>query len=176
MSTARVMLIDDDRSWLEALSEYLQRNGFFVVTAADPAEGLSLLRKNHIPLVVCDYDMPGMSGLDLVRSIRQQPRNVAILMVSNEEEPSLADRVLAEGARGFLPKTASPTQLVRKLRQILADLDGAAAHPSSPLHLWQRLLPSPPKARRGRSTNRPAAESRRAAGSRLGMSAAGRIK
>jgi CheY-like chemotaxis protein len=79
MNTARIMLIDDDRSWLEALSEYLQRNGFFVLTAADPAEGLSLLRNNNIPLVVCDYDMPGMSGLDLVRFIRQQPRNVAIL-------------------------------------------------------------------------------------------------
>jgi hypothetical protein len=60
------------------------------------------------------------------------------------------------GARGFLAKTTSPVQLVRKLQQILSDLDAAAAQPS-PLHLWQRLLPGPHKAKPGRNKNRPAA-------------------
>jgi DNA-binding response OmpR family regulator len=159
MNATCIALIDDDRSWLEVLSEYLQRQGFSVLTAADPVEGLALLRKNNISAVICDYDMPRMSGLDLIRSIRQQPGNVAILMVSNEEEPSLASRALAEGARGFLAKTASPMELVRKLRQILADQCAAATqHPA--LHLWQRLLPSPQKAKRARGRNRPAAWSR----------------
>jgi DNA-binding NarL/FixJ family response regulator len=159
MHATQIALIDDDRSWLEALAEYLQTKGFSVRTAVNPAEGLALVNRNNISVVVCDYDMPGMSGLELVRSICQQPRNIAVLMVSNEEEPSLAGRALAAGARGFLPKTSPPTQLVRKLRQILADLD-AVAQPSS-LHLWQRLLPSPYKGKSGRSKNRPAARSRR---------------
>ena len=156
MNAAQSVLIDDDRSWLEALSEYLQRKGFRVVAAADPAEALALLRKNRIAVVICDYNMPGMTGLDLVRSIRLQPGNVPVLMVSNEEEPSLAQRALAEGAWGFLPKTAAPTYLVRKLRQILTELDAAGA-PSATLHLWQRLLPSPQRVKRGRNKNRPAA-------------------
>jgi DNA-binding NarL/FixJ family response regulator len=161
MNAARIVLIDDDRSWLEALSEYLQRKGFGVVTAADPAEGLALLRNADISVVISDYDMPGMTGLELVRLIRRQQANVAVLVVSSAEEPSLANRVLAEGARAFLPKSASPAHLVRKLRQILGDLDQAAV-PTSSLHLWQRLLPSPRKLKRGENKNRPAARSRRA--------------
>jgi DNA-binding response OmpR family regulator len=153
MNAARIALIDDDRSWLEALSEYLERKGFSVSTATDPVEALALLRDNSIPLVICDYDMPGMSGLELVRCLREQRGNVAILMVSNQEEPSLAQRVLAEGARGFLAKTSSPVQLLRKLRQILADLDTERAQTSA-LHLWQRLLPSPQSLRRSRGKQR----------------------
>lgn len=142
MSAPRIAVIDDDRSWREALSEYLARKGFCVYTAADPAEGLALLRENSIPLVVCDYDMPGMDGLEVVRTLRKERAQVAILMVSNQEEPTLANRAMAEGARGFLPKTTSPMQLLRKLRQILVDLDTDRLR-TSRLQLWQRLLPSP---------------------------------
>jgi CheY-like chemotaxis protein len=155
MNDARIVLIDDDRSWLEPLSEYLEKKGFLVVAAADPAKGLALVRESNISVVICDYDMPGMTGLELLRSIRQQPGNVPVLLVSSAEEPALANRALAEGARGFLPKTVSPTHLVRKLRQILADLDAAA--PTLTLHLWQRLLPSPYQVKQGRNKNRPAA-------------------
>jgi CheY-like chemotaxis protein len=156
MNGTLIALIDDNRSWMEVLSEYLQRMGFSVVTAADPAEGLALVGKQNVSIVICDYDMPGMSGLDLIRMIRRQPGNVAILMVSNDEEPALASRALAAGARGFLAKTASPTQLVQRLRQILTDKGSPATHPSA-LHPWQRLLPSPQKAKNSRGRNRPAA-------------------
>jgi CheY-like chemotaxis protein len=149
MNAPRIALIDDDRSWLEVLSEYLERKGFHVYTAADPAKGLALLREHSISLVVCDYDMPGMDGLELVRTLRQQRAHVAILMVSNQEEPTLANRAMAEGARGFLPKTTTPTQLLRKLRQILVDLDTDRLRTST-LHLWQRLLPSPQNLQRSR--------------------------
>jgi CheY-like chemotaxis protein len=158
MNATGIALIDDDRSWLEVLSEYLQRKGFSVLTAADASEGLALLGQKNISLVICDYDMPGMTGLELIRSIRRQAGNVAVLMLSNDAEPSLARRALAEGARGFLAKTASPAQLLGKLRQILND-QGRAATQRPALHPWQRLLPSPHQARHGRGTNRPAARS-----------------
>jgi CheY-like chemotaxis protein len=152
MIAPRIALIDDDRSWLEVLSEYLQRKGFRVYTATGATEGLAMLREHSIPLVVCDYDMPGMDGLELIRTLHQQRANVGILMVSNQEDPGLVNRAMAEGARGFLPKTSSPTQLVRKLRQILTDLDDHCLR-SSRLHLWQRLLPSPQNLKRSCGKN-----------------------
>ncbi|HLJ92238.1 MAG TPA: response regulator [Gemmataceae bacterium] len=155
MNAVQIALIDDDRSWLEALAEYLETKGFSVCTAADPAEGLALLSQKNVAVVICDYDMPGMTGLELVRSIFEQPRSIAILMVSNEEDPSLAARALAAGACGFLTKTGSPSQLLQKVRQILAKRETAA--PASQLHLWQRLLPSPHRMKHGRNQRRPAA-------------------
>jgi DNA-binding NarL/FixJ family response regulator len=151
---AHIALIDDDRSWLEALSEYLRRKGFSVSTSADPADGLALLGRSKVSVVICDFDMPGMNGLELVRLICQQPYSVAVLMLSSQEQPSLASQALAAGARGFLAKTVAPAQLVRKLRQIVEELDALA---SPPLHVWQRLLPSPSSAKCRRNTDRPAA-------------------
>jgi CheY-like chemotaxis protein len=122
MNAPLIALIDDDHSWLAALAEYLQGKGFSVLTAVDPTDGLALVSQFNISVVICDYEMPGMSGLELTRSICRQLRNVAVLMVSGEEEASLAAQASAAGARGFLDKTTAPPQIVRKLRQILADL------------------------------------------------------
>src|SRR5262249_10985108 len=88
MGTApRIVRIDDNRDWLETLAEYLREKGYTVFTAADAPEGLACLARNEVALVVCDYHLPGMDGLELVRHLRKQQKDVAILLVSSEEEP-----------------------------------------------------------------------------------------
>jgi CheY-like chemotaxis protein len=141
-----ILLVDDDRAWLDTLSEYLRGKGFTVLAAHNAIEGLAALAKHKISLVVCDYRMPGMDGLAFVRHLQQHQDRVAVLMVSSDEEPALAARAVAAGARGFASKTIVPKQLLRKLQQIMDALTPTLPAPSS-LHLWQRLLPSPYKNR-----------------------------
>lgn len=147
MDTApRIVLIDDNRAWLETLAEYLREKGCTVFTASDAPQGLAHLTRNDVALVVCDYHLPGLNGLELVRQLRKQQKDVAVLMVSSEEEPALAARALAEGARAFLAKTTSPNVLLRQLRQLAEAASlwcGRAG-----LRPWQRLLPSPTRAGR----------------------------
>jgi two-component system chemotaxis response regulator CheY len=159
---SRIILIDDNHSWLETLSEYLRGKGFSVLTAADASQGLALLERTEVSLVICDYHMPGMNGLEFVRQLQRRGRHAAVLLVSSDEEPTLIRRALAEGVRAFLAKTSVPRDLLRIVRQLLE------ARPAPPtLHLWQRLLPGPQHVERKRKKDRPAARSHRVDSSRL---------
>ncbi len=156
----RILVIDDDRDWLEALTEYLRLKGYVVLPASSAAQGMDLIGRNDISLIICDYNMPGMDGLDLARWAHEHAHPAAILLLSSDERPSLAREALAAGAQGLLSKCASPTLLLRKIRQTL-DLGMHAADGSSALDLWQRLLPGPETAGRHRGKDRPAAHAQR---------------
>jgi DNA-binding NarL/FixJ family response regulator len=117
----QILLIDDDRAWLETLSEYLQTKGFATRTSDDPARGLKLLEDSAITLAVIDYHMPGMNGLELLRRLREHRPQVTVFLLSNAEEPFLAQRALAEGARAFLSKAAAPRLLARLVQDFFRE-------------------------------------------------------
>jgi CheY-like chemotaxis protein len=138
-----ILLVDDNPLWRETLAEYLQRKGFPVVTAEGGQPGLALLERNGIPVAVVDFNMPGMNGLELLRRLRERHRHVAVFLLSGEDDPSLPERARAAGARGFLSKTTSPRQLLRRLVEALeaVQLEVALIGIFSPSGL--RLLPGP---------------------------------
>jgi DNA-binding response OmpR family regulator len=160
----RIVLIDDDRAWLEALSEYLRSQGFDVLATVSPLEGLQLAHAQQAALVVCDYNMPQIDGLQLVHLLRERAYRAAVLMVSNASERSLARRALAAGAQAFLEKSTAPGQLLRKVRQLLE----SAPREDQPdvLKLWQRLLPGPKSGAVKRAKDKSAGRASRDGGSR----------
>src|SRR5438876_291842 len=138
----RILVIDDDYFWSETLAEFLRRRGFMVIEARDAAEGLGLLNKIEVSLIISDYRLPGMDGLHLLRLLQKQGRGVSVVMVSSEDELSLPKRALAAGAIAYLEKATSPVQFIRKIRQILSRI--LVKELTAPtLKLWQRLLPNP---------------------------------
>lgn len=145
-TTTQVLLIDDDRTWLQTLADCLERQGFEVRTADRPLAGLALLDRYDVGAVVLDFRMPEMDGLELLRQIRRR-RRVPVLLLSGEDDPALAGRALAEGARGFLSKGTAPRVLMERLRRFVAAavlesaVDWALRFPSD------RLLPPPRRAR-----------------------------
>jgi two-component system chemotaxis response regulator CheY len=136
-----ILLVDDNRAWLETLADYLNGRGFPVLTATDAAGGLALLNQHEVALVVCDYHMPDMDGLEFIRHLRHQRSQVIILMISSEDERTLAKRALAEGAHAYLTKSTAPRVLLRAVRQMVERATNL--HQLLP---WQRLLPSPSRA------------------------------
>jgi CheY-like chemotaxis protein len=126
--SSRIALIDDDRAWRETVSGYLHDNGFRVFTAEGGKRGLDVLEANEIHLAVIDFHMPEMDGIQLLRHLRRCPRRVTVLMVSGEDDPSLAARALAEGARAFLSKATSPSLLLKTLLQTLTAATAESAY------------------------------------------------
>jgi DNA-binding NarL/FixJ family response regulator len=144
MYTLPIVLIDDDRVWLETLADYLEEKGFRVVSTSSPAQALAALRQQEAGLVISDYHMPGMNGLELARCLREQHKRTAVLLLSSAEEPDLAERARAAGVRAFLAKAASPRLLLRRILELVEEPAGARRTPA--LQMWQRLLPAPRQA------------------------------
>ena len=114
-----ILVVDDDRRLRELLHRYLSDNGFLVTAARDAKEARNLQKGMAFDLIVLDVMMPGESGLDLARSLREVRNNVPILMLTAMGEPS--DRIggLEAGADDYLPKPFEPRELLLRIRTIL---------------------------------------------------------
>jgi two-component system phosphate regulon response regulator OmpR len=113
-----LLLVDDDRRILELLSRYLSDHGYRVTTANSASEARSRLSGIAFDLLVLDVMMPGESGLDLARSIRDGSK-VPILMLTARTEAE--DRIagLSIGADDYVPKPFEPEELLLRIGNIL---------------------------------------------------------
>lgn len=114
----RILIIDDDRKLNKLLQEYLTPFGFEVSSAVDPEEGLGSFRARPPELLVLDVMLPGMSGFDVCRLIRQES-SVPIIMLTARGE--VTDRIvgLELGADDYLAKPFEPRELVARIQAVL---------------------------------------------------------
>ncbi|WP_232628044.1 response regulator [Methylobacterium sp. Leaf118] len=113
-----ILLVDDDRRVRELLSRFLSEQGFRVTAAANAAEARLRGQCFLFDALVLDVMMPGESGFDYARSVRETSR-VPILMLTARSNPN--DRVtgLEIGADDYLPKPFEPRELILRLNNIL---------------------------------------------------------
>lgn len=114
----RILIIEDEESYRDALAFMLQKEGFDVAAAADGVEGLAEFDKHGADLVLLDLMMPGMPGLEVCKQLRAQS-NVAIVMVTARD--SEVDKVvgLELGADDYVTKPFSHRELVARIRAVL---------------------------------------------------------
>jgi CheY-like chemotaxis protein len=87
--TRRILLVDDDAELLETLDEFLADGGFVVERAADGATALAKLGEFDPDLVLTDFEMPGMNGLELIHLIQARHPGLPILLVTARDDGSL---------------------------------------------------------------------------------------
>ncbi|HEV7317476.1 MAG TPA: response regulator transcription factor [Ensifer sp.] len=114
----KVLLVDDDTELTTLLKEYLEEEGFSVVTTEDGRMAIGLTASNAVDIVVLDIMMPKMNGIELLQRIRRTSA-VPILMLTAKGDD--ADRIagLNLGADDYVPKPCSPGELAARLRAIL---------------------------------------------------------
>ncbi len=111
--THRILLIDDDVSLLESTRAVLTRDGHDVICASDPREGVELVRRTRPHLILLDYMMPGMSGADVVRAIREFDTLVQVLLVTGYAEDQPGRKLLHElDIQDFHDKGDGPDRLM----------------------------------------------------------------
>jgi DNA-binding response OmpR family regulator len=115
---ARVLLIDDDRRLVELLASYLEQNGMSLTGASDGARGLAALEAAPFDAVLLDVMMPGLTGLEVCKRIRQKSRIPIIMLTAKGDE---TDRVvgLEIGADDYVAKPFSPRELLARIRAVL---------------------------------------------------------
>ena len=113
-----ILVVDDDRRLRDLLHKYLVENGYMVTTVEDAAQARARLRGLTFDLIVLDVMMPGESGLELTKSLRDD-NDVPILLLSAMGEAS--DRVAGfeSGADDYLAKPFEPRELLLRIASIL---------------------------------------------------------
>ncbi len=113
-----VLLVDDDIELTAMLTQYLQAEGFAIEVANDGETGVRQSLTGRFAIVVLDVMMPGLSGIQALRSIRQSS-NVPVLMLTARGDD--VDRIagLNLGADDYVAKPCTPAELVARLRAIL---------------------------------------------------------
>lgn len=122
-----VLLVDDKpevRTVLRAVLARFHANTT-VVEASNGAEALLAFGEQRPDLIITDYQMPVMSGLELLRTLRSQGETLPILLLSSD--PNIADVLLAEGASFFLPKPFPYRTMRDLLRTLLSEGEQAQA-------------------------------------------------
>src|SRR3984893_19135413 len=117
----KILIVEDEVDVAELLAHHLKKAGFVVEMATNGRVALASIRDHPPTLVVSDLMLPEMSGLDLCRAIRSDPRSkeMAVVMLSAKTEE--IDRVLGFelGADDYVVKPFSPREFVLRIRAVL---------------------------------------------------------
>ncbi|MEM1592200.1 MAG: PAS domain S-box protein [Candidatus Bathyarchaeia archaeon] len=116
----RVLHVDDDKSFLEVSKECLQMFGFFDVDAASSVdEALEKMRKNVYDAIVCDYQMPGKNGLQLLEKLRKSGNNIPFIVFTGKGREDVAVEALSLGAEGYISKNGDPETVYLELASMI---------------------------------------------------------
>ena len=115
---SRILIVEDEESFSDPLSYLLEKEGFEVTVAADGNEALSVFERDSADLILLDLMLPGMSGTEVCRQVRQRS-NVPVIMLTAKD--SEIDKVvgLELGADDYVTKPYSTRELVARIRAVL---------------------------------------------------------
>jgi two-component system, OmpR family, alkaline phosphatase synthesis response regulator PhoP len=117
--SSRILLVEDEPGLVLTLSDLLGAEGYAVESALDGVSGLARALKEKFDLIILDVMLPGKNGVEVCRELRQQGKDVAILMLTAKSQ--LTDRVvgLKLGADDYLTKPFEPPELLARIEALL---------------------------------------------------------
>jgi len=121
-----ILVADDDTAVQLLIGRVLKMQGFSVVTAVDGPSVVEALKSHgeQIRLVLLDLTMPGMSGAEMIRQIKEVRPEIPILVMTGHREADILPQLEAGEITGFLGKPFKPPELLEKIQQALGE-DGA---------------------------------------------------
>jgi two-component system OmpR family response regulator len=127
-----ILVVDDDASMRELLSDILAENGYLVETASDYTEMKAVLDQHAVRLILLDVMLPGPNGFDICRELRAS-KNVEVPIIMISARGAEADRVagLELGADDYISKPFGQSEVIARVRAMLRRLPDAGSAPTS---------------------------------------------
>ena len=115
----KILVADDDKTCRESMQKVLEREGHNVETAGNVDEALEALRNHSYDLVVCDYRMPGKTGLDLLVELKRRQASVPVLMISAYADIAAEKDILQLGALELMKKPIRRQDLITRAARVM---------------------------------------------------------
>ena len=134
-----ILVVDDAPDTLELLQRNLESRGYQVFTAPNAMEAIKILETTAVDLVITDLKMPGASGIELIRHIRENFRDIEVMMITGYPTIESAVKAVKSGAEEYLTKPFTDTELFSAVEQVFEKIHvHRAIHPP-----WHRSQKSP---------------------------------
>ncbi|MFH1018162.1 MAG: sigma-54 dependent transcriptional regulator [Pseudomonadota bacterium] len=118
-----ILLVEDDDSNRASVAQILEKEGYRVSEAKDGLKAMELLRKEGFDLVLTDFVMPGMDGMELLRASRMLKPDLDVVLMTAHGTIESAVEAIKEGAYDFIPKPFKRATLVRVIQKVLEKRD-----------------------------------------------------
>jgi DNA-binding NtrC family response regulator len=134
-----ILVVDDAPDTLELLQRNLESRGYRVLTAPNAMEAIKILGTTGVDLVVTDLKMPGASGMELIRHIRENFRDIEVMMITGYPTIDTAVKAVKSGAEEYLTKPFTDTELFSAVERVFEKVHmHRVTHPP-----WHRSQKSP---------------------------------
>jgi two-component system response regulator HydG len=134
-----ILVVDDAPDTIELLQRNLESRGYQVFTAPNAMEAIKILETTVVDLVITDLKMPGASGIELIRHIRENFRDIEVMMITGYPTIESAVKAVKSGAEEYLTKPFTDTELFSAVEQVFEKVHvHRAIHPP-----WHRSQKSP---------------------------------
>lgn len=117
----KIVVVDDSESIREVVGFELERNGYSVIKAADGDEAIKYFDGTHFDLLLTDLHMPNMTGLELIRKIRdlKNYKHLPILFLTTETQQPIIEEAKRSGATGWITKPFNSEKLIRTVKKVI---------------------------------------------------------
>lgn len=135
--TQTMLIIDDDVAVLGSCQRIFTEEGFEVTTTTNPVEGLELATSKQYTVILCDWHMPELDGMDVVAKLETDASESAIVMISGYPSVDRATEAMKRGAMDYLAKPFTPKEIIKTVQKSIA---GKLTQEKKALGRFEQLL------------------------------------
>jgi CheY-like chemotaxis protein len=118
VASKTILVVDDDLNLRQTLVIILRNAGYEVEFAEDASKGMVLLQGRPYDLMILDYKMPGIDGLQLLKTVRNLHPDLPVFFLTGNGSPELEKEAQAYGVKGYLVKPADPERILQLVRSL----------------------------------------------------------
>jgi len=115
-----MLIIDDDTAVLASCQRIFTEEGFKVTTTTNPSEGIELATNNQYTVVLCDWHMPELDGMDVVTKLETDASESAVVMISGYPSVGRATEAMQRGVMDYLAKPFTPEEITETVQKAIA--------------------------------------------------------
>jgi DNA-binding NtrC family response regulator len=130
---SRILVVDDELVVWEVIRNVLDRPGFYLVYADDGEKAIAMLLKEPFDLLIADKNLPGVTGLDVIRSAKTKDNNIGTLLITAYASRESAEEAMAIGVDDYIVKPFETSDLENKVSEVLENRRKRIGLVSSPV-------------------------------------------